>query len=122
MSFLSWVSSILKATWDLTAEMAPYLWLGFALAGLLHVFWPVETVTRHLGGNSKRAVLKASILGIPLPLCSCGVLPVAAQLRRTGGGGPPPPPRQKRHLPKQKFKFRRVLVRRCERDPAANCI
>jgi len=89
MSFLSWVSSILKATWDLTAEMAPYLWLGFALAGLLHVFWPVETIARHLGGNSKRAVLKASILGIPLPLCSCGVLPVAAQLRRSGAGAAP---------------------------------
>ncbi len=70
-------------------EMAPYLWLGFGVAGLLHVFWPVETIVRHLGGNSKKAVFKASVLGIPLPLCSCGVLPVATQLRKSGAGAAP---------------------------------
>lgn len=89
MLYVSWFTSILKAAWNLGVEMAPYLWLGFAVAGLLHVFWPVETIVRHLGANSKKAVIKASILGIPLPLCSCGVLPVAAQLRKSGAGAAP---------------------------------
>ena len=80
---------ILYATWRLAAEMAPYLWLGFAVAGFLHVFWPLETISRHLGGSSKWAVFKASVIGIPLPLCSCGVLPVATQLRRAGAGAAP---------------------------------
>jgi len=80
---------ILLATWNLGAEMAPYLWLGFAVAGFLHVFWPLSFITRHLGGSSKLAVLKASLIGIPLPLCSCGVLPVAMQLRKAGAGAAP---------------------------------
>lgn len=83
------VLDILHASWTLAAEMAPYLWLGFAVAGFLHVFWPLGTITRHLGGSSGWAVFKASIIGIPLPLCSCGVLPVATQLRRAGAGAAP---------------------------------
>jgi uncharacterized protein len=83
------ILAILHASWTLAAEMAPYLWLGFAVAGFLHVFWPLETITRHLGGSSRWAVFKASIIGIPLPLCSCGVLPVATQLRRAGAGAAP---------------------------------
>jgi len=83
------IFDILHATWRLAAEMAPYLWLGFAVAGFLHVFWPLETISRHLGGSSGWAVFKASVIGIPLPLCSCGVLPVATQLRRAGAGAAP---------------------------------
>lgn len=87
MFYMSW--SILKAVWNLGLEMAPYLWFGFAVAGLLHVFWPVEIIVRHLGNNSKKAVIKAALLGIPLPLCSCGVLPVATQLRKSRAGAAP---------------------------------
>ena len=76
-------------TWLLTAEMAPYLILGFGVAGLLHVFLPIGFVTRHLGGETLGPVTKASLLGIPLPLCSCGVLPVAASLRTAGAGKAP---------------------------------
>jgi len=64
--------------------MAPYLLFGFAVAGVLSVFISAETVERHLGGGGLWPVIKATVFGIPLPLCSCGVIPVAASLRRHG--------------------------------------
>ena len=68
----------------LVAESAPYLLIGFALAGLLKAIVPEDKVYRHLGGNSLKSVTLASLFGIPLPLCSCSVLPVATSLRRSG--------------------------------------
>lgn len=65
-------------------EMAPYVLLGFLIAGLLHVFVNESTLTRHLSGNGWKSVVKAAAIGIPLPLCSCGVLPTAVSLRRQG--------------------------------------
>lgn len=65
-------------------EMSPYILLGFLIAGLLHVFVRPSTMARHLSGNGWKPVLKAAALGVPLPLCSCGVLPTAVSLRRQG--------------------------------------
>ncbi|MDE6418158.1 MAG: SO_0444 family Cu/Zn efflux transporter [Duncaniella sp.] len=65
-------------------EMSPYILLGFLIAGLLHVFVDPRTMSRHLSGRGLRPVIKAALLGIPLPLCSCGVLPTAVSLRRQG--------------------------------------
>ena len=70
--------------WQVLAEMAPYLLFGFLVAGLLSVWVPVEFIERHLGGRGLWPTLKASLLGIPLPICSCGVIPVSASLRRHG--------------------------------------
>ncbi|MCB0293071.1 MAG: permease, partial [Calditrichaeota bacterium] len=75
---------LIKEIWYLLEEMAPYLLLGFAVAGVLHVLLPKEKVTRHLSHNRFSAVVKASVFGIPLPLCSCGVIPVAAHLEKQG--------------------------------------
>ena len=77
-----WV--FLLAIWGTLCEMAPYLLFGFLVAGLLSVFISPEIVERHLGGRGMWPVVKASLLGVPLPLCSCGVIPVAASLRRHG--------------------------------------
>lgn len=66
--------------------MSPYLLFGFLVAGVLHVMIRQETVERHLGGNGFLQVTKASLFGVPLPLCSCGVIPVAASLRMNGAG------------------------------------
>ena len=65
-------------------QMAPYLLLGFAVAGGLSVWVSPEWVERRLGGRGLWPVLKASLFGVPLPLCSCGVIPVAASLHRHG--------------------------------------
>ena len=64
--------------------MAPYLLLGFALAGILSVAVRPESVQKHLNGRGLWPVIKATLIGIPLPLCSCGVIPLAASLRRQG--------------------------------------
>lgn len=68
----------------LIIEMAPYLLLGFLFAGILHVFVPARFYTTYLADNSFRSVLYAALLGIPLPLCSCGVLPTALSLHKEG--------------------------------------
>ena len=74
----------LQAVWDVSARMAPYLLFGFAMAGLLHVALPTPWVVRHLGRRSAWNVIQAALIGIPLPLCSCSVIPVAWTLRRQG--------------------------------------
>ena len=75
---------ILKEVWVLTNEMSPYLLLGFLLAGLMHEFLPSTLYTNHLGKNNFRSVFLAALFGVPLPLCSCGVIPTAMGLRREG--------------------------------------
>ena len=72
--------------WGVLTLMAPYLLLGFFVAGLLSVLISPRRVERHLGGRGFLSVLKAAAFGVPLPLCSCGVIPVAASLRRHGAG------------------------------------
>lgn len=74
----------MKEIFDLINSMAPYLLLGFLLAGLMHAFVPANLYRRYLGGDSFRSVLNATLLGIPLPLCSCGVIPTAMSLRKEG--------------------------------------
>lgn len=65
-------------------EVAIYLLFGFILAGILHVLFPESIIRRHLGRNSFGSVVKSTLFGIPIPLCSCGVVPVAASLRNSG--------------------------------------
>ena len=65
-------------------EMSPYILLGFLIAGLMHAFIPQRTFARHLSGTGWKAVMKSALIGIPLPLCSCGVLPTAIGMRRNG--------------------------------------
>ncbi len=70
--------------WATVAEMSPYLLFGFFMAGILSVLVSQRLVERHLGGRGIWPLLKASILGIPLPLCSCSVIPVSMSLRKHG--------------------------------------
>lgn len=68
----------------LVGDMSPYLLLGFLLAGLMHAFIPGGFYAKYLSKNGFRSVLNAALLGIPLPLCSCGVIPTAMSLRKEG--------------------------------------
>ena len=83
------VLDFLKATWLLSAEMAPYLLLGFIIGGILYAFLPSGLIARYMGGESVASIIRASLVGIPLPLCSCGVLPVAQTARQSGAGKGP---------------------------------
>ncbi len=78
------VKSIIVDFWGTVAEMSPYLLFGFFVAGILSVLVSQELVERHLGGSGIWPLLKASIFGVPLPLCSCGVIPVSMSLHKHG--------------------------------------
>ncbi|MBN2684930.1 MAG: permease [Pontiellaceae bacterium] len=77
---------ILKEIWLVTVEMAPYLLFGFLVAGILSVLISKEYVRRHLGGSGWKTSVKAALIGVPMPICSCGVIPLAASLRKHGAG------------------------------------
>ena len=81
---LEFIQTIGTGFWDTLLEMAPYLLFGFLVAGVLSVLIPPSLVERHLGGRGILPTLKASAFGVPLPLCSCGVIPVSASLRHHG--------------------------------------
>ena len=68
----------------LVNEMSPYLLLGFLIAGLMHAFSPRGGYARYLGKRSWRSVVNSALIGVPLPLCSCGVIPTAMSLRKQG--------------------------------------
>ncbi|MBT7563572.1 MAG: permease, partial [Porticoccaceae bacterium] len=65
-------------------ESAPWLLMGFSVAGLMKAFVPNQVLAKHLGEPGLLATIKAALLGAPLPLCSCGVIPAALGLRRSG--------------------------------------
>ncbi len=76
----------IEQTWALLNEAAPWVLLGFGVAALLKAFVPDAFIARHLGGRGAGPVLRASLIGVPLPLCSCGVVPAALGLHRQGAG------------------------------------
>ncbi len=78
------LSDILMKAWNVTAVMAPYLLLGFLVAGVLGTFIPKSFIEKHLGKRGLWQIVKASLLGVPIPLCSCSVIPVAASIRKHG--------------------------------------
>ncbi|MBN2136481.1 MAG: SO_0444 family Cu/Zn efflux transporter [Sedimentisphaerales bacterium] len=77
-------SRIAGEFWSTVAEMSPYLLFGFFVAGVLSVLVSQSFVERHLGGRGVWPLLKASVFGVPLPLCSCGVIPVSMSLHKHG--------------------------------------
>ncbi len=81
---MDWLILVCKETVFFFNEVAIYLLLGFGIAALLHLFFPESIIRRHFGQDSFASVFKATLFGIPLPICSCGVVPVAASLRRSG--------------------------------------
>jgi uncharacterized membrane protein YraQ (UPF0718 family) len=81
---VDFAKSIVIDFWGTVAEMSPYLLFGFLVAGILSVFISQSIVEKHLGGRGIWPLVKASIFGVPLPLCSCGVIPVSISLHKHG--------------------------------------
>jgi len=84
MAWLDFVGQVLGESWHLFADSAAYLLFGFLAAALLQAVVSTDLVGRHLGQGKLGSVVKAALFGIPLPLCSCGVLPAALGLRKKG--------------------------------------
>ncbi|ALO35594.1 permease [Colwellia sp. MT41] len=70
--------------WQLFVLSAPWLMLGLLIAGLINVYLPKDFLIKHLGSDGLLTTIKAALIGAPMPLCSCGVIPAALALRRAG--------------------------------------
>jgi uncharacterized membrane protein YraQ (UPF0718 family) len=81
---MHWLTDLLTHTLDLSLEAAPWLLLGLIVAGLLKAYLPDALLQRWIGGRGFWSITRAAIVGAPLPLCSCGVMPAAIGLRRQG--------------------------------------
>lgn len=83
-SMLHGAWSVVVAFWDILVEAGPWLLVGFAIAGVMHAVVPRSWLTKQFGSRGIGSVLRAAAVGVPLPLCSCSVIPAAAGLRRGG--------------------------------------
>ncbi|MGM0667431.1 MAG: permease, partial [Bacteroidota bacterium] len=81
---MEYLKDFINELYFITTDMAPYLLLGFFFAGLLYLLFPKKKVRRYMGRNRNKAVINASLFGIPLPLCSCGVIPTGLSFYRNG--------------------------------------
>jgi len=84
LTVIQHTQQVIIETYRVAVEASPYILFGLLAAGVLYTLFPQEKIQSFLGRKSFGSVLKASLLGIPLPLCSCGVIPAALALRRRG--------------------------------------
>ena len=85
---MAWFHDWLLSAWQLTVDISLWLLIGLFLAGCLHVLIPISVVRRHFGGTGLGSIFRAVFLGVPLPLCSCGVIPTAIGFHRQGASRP----------------------------------
>lgn len=81
---MNFITEYINDFFDILIEMSPYLLLGFLFAGILHVFFSKEKINGFLGKKNFRSIVNASLLGVPLPLCSCGVIPTGVSFYKHG--------------------------------------
>ncbi|MFA6139044.1 MAG: SO_0444 family Cu/Zn efflux transporter [Sulfurimonas sp.] len=81
---MEYLTLFIAALFDLSNAMAPYILFGLIFAGILHEVVPESIVTKHLGKENILSVVKATLFGIPLPVCSCGVIPLATSIKKSG--------------------------------------
>jgi HflK protein len=75
---------IISESANIFNDVSFYLLFGLFLAGLIKIFLPAQFLTKHLSDKNYKSVLKAALIGVPLPLCSCSVLPTAVALKKQG--------------------------------------
>ena len=85
---MSFVTESLAATWQMLLEASPYILFGLLVAGLIHVLLPESLVLRWMGRPGLSGVVRAAFIGVPLPVCSCGVVPITVELGRKGASRP----------------------------------
>jgi len=83
---MQYIQKYVSSFWEMTILMHLYIAFGLLVAGMIKEFISDEYIKKNLGGTGLWPVVKATLLGLPLPLCSCGVIPLAASLRKSGAG------------------------------------
>ena len=84
MVMIEFIGRYISELWVLVLEMAPWLLLGLIFAGLLKVYFPQRHIDKYLGKRNFKSALNGSLLGIPMPLCSCGVIPTGISFYKDG--------------------------------------
>lgn len=84
MEVTQYILAFVTDFFNILGEMSPYLLLGFLFAGILYAFIPQDKIDRYFNGNPLRSSVYASLFGIPLPLCSCGVIPTGTAFYKNG--------------------------------------
>ncbi len=81
---MDFLITFFNALLELSHAMSPYILFGLLFAGVLHELVPDSIVTKHLGDENIGSVIKSTLFGIPLPVCSCGVIPLASSIKKSG--------------------------------------
>lgn len=81
---MEYITLFFNALLELSHAMSPYILFGLLFAGVLHELVPDSIVTKHLGNENIGSVIKSTLFGIPLPVCSCGVIPLASSIKKSG--------------------------------------
>ncbi len=81
---MSFIITVLYESWHIFVESSVYIMFGLLISGLLRIFLTPDSVGQHFGTGRFISVFKAALFGIPIPLCSCGVLPAAVTLKKQG--------------------------------------
>ena len=81
---MDYILLFINALFELSNEMAIYILFGLIFAGVMHEIIPESLVTKHLGKENIWSVIKSTVFGIPLPVCSCGVIPLATSIKKSG--------------------------------------
>ena len=84
MTITTIIFEIVKESWQIYLDIAVYMLFGFFVAGILYVFFKPDKIKQYLGTGKIRPVFLSALFGVPIPLCSCGVVPVAAGLKKQG--------------------------------------
>jgi uncharacterized protein len=81
-----YITDFFAALWMVSCMMAPWLLFGFFAAGVLSVFFSPAYIYKHMGKPGLKSIFKAALFGVPLPICSCGVIPITVSLKKQGAG------------------------------------
>lgn len=81
---MNYIVGSLAAAWQVLLDASIFIIFGFVIAALIRAFLSSEQIVKYMGGNNFRSVFLAAVFGVPLPLCSCGVVPTAMALRKQG--------------------------------------
>ena len=85
---MDFITGVFRETLGLFIEMTPYILFGVVIAGILSVYVNKKYVAKHIGGHTLPSIFKAALFGVPLPLCSCGVVPTTVYLKQAGASKP----------------------------------
>ena len=77
-AYLNYIPIYTTEVFNLFIEMSPYLMMGFLISGILYIFISKEQISHNLGKGGIASIIKAALFGVPMPLCSCGVIPVSS--------------------------------------------